>query len=251
MCKCKLKTAPCKEKPHNIQLPSSSQMDRHKKVGKCGVVWPPLHFNLDTVLGKYGCCVLWAKEIKKNLDRYQHKSQKPASVMGCKICKSTIAETYIHTLKQNMLPSKWFLFYFIFFKGCPCFFQQDHTKLHSAGVLTEYLHITSVWVLDWCWVLSNWSHISNKNWKKYHVQNFNYLCPCFPNAYWMLLRKRWHNTVVNIRMSTYLQKQWKTLSVWTLNIFCILFLYLNQYKLKRTCKWLFFLIYVLHHVPPF
>uniref|UniRef100_A0AAR2KV54 Tc1-like transposase DDE domain-containing protein n=1 Tax=Pygocentrus nattereri TaxID=42514 RepID=A0AAR2KV54_PYGNA len=93
---------------------------------------------------------------KDSPDCYQHKVQKPASLMvwGCvsahdmgnlHICEGTInAERYIQVLEQHMLPSKQRLF-----QGRPCLFQQDNAKPHSACVTTAWLRSKRVRVLDW------------------------------------------------------------------------------------------------------
>uniref|UniRef100_A0AAR2IMB0 Tc1-like transposase DDE domain-containing protein n=1 Tax=Pygocentrus nattereri TaxID=42514 RepID=A0AAR2IMB0_PYGNA len=92
--------------------------------------------------------------------------QKPASLMvwGCvsahgmgnlHICEGTInAERYIQVLEQHMLPSKQRLF-----QGCPCLFQQDNAKPHSARVTTAWLR--SKRVLDWPACSPNLSPIEN------------------------------------------------------------------------------------------
>ena len=61
------------------------------------------------------------------------------------ICEGTInAERYIQVLEQHMLPSKQRIFH-----GCPCLFQQDNAKPHSARVTTAWLRSKRVRVLDW------------------------------------------------------------------------------------------------------
>uniref|UniRef100_A0AAR2L1I4 Transposase Tc1-like domain-containing protein n=1 Tax=Pygocentrus nattereri TaxID=42514 RepID=A0AAR2L1I4_PYGNA len=144
--KCKLKLCHAKRKPYI----NNTQKRRQLLWARAHLRWTDAKWKsvlwsdestFQIVFGNHGHCVLRAKEGKDCPDCYQHKVQKPASLMvwGCvsahgmgnlHICEGTInAERYIQVLEQHMLPSK-----------------QHNAKPHSAHV--EYLdvHILPKWI---------------------------------------------------------------------------------------------------------
>lgn len=146
--KCKLKLYHVKQKPYisNIQeshrnsYPLIYHLDTWRPWAGVHLRWTDAKWErvlssdrstFQTALGHHRCHVLKAKEEKDHPDCYQHKVQKPASLVVCgriianskgnpHICDSTKeSEMYVQALEQNMLSFRW--------QEHPCSFQPNHT----------------------------------------------------------------------------------------------------------------------------
>ncbi len=109
----------------------------------------------DIFIGNHGRRVLRTKVEGDLPANYQRSVQKPASLMvwgyinaymgSLHVLEGTMnTERYIKVLEQQMLPSRWRLFW-----GKPCVFQQDNAKPHTAAITTAWLRSRRVRVWNW------------------------------------------------------------------------------------------------------
>lgn len=100
---------------------------------------------MDWYLLYYGCCVLQAKQEKGHNSLDGHHVSHAHAMANVHIFDSPInAKRYIEVLEQHMLPSKPCLF-----QWCPCLFQQETAKPHSAHLTAAWLQSKRLQVLDW------------------------------------------------------------------------------------------------------
>ncbi len=236
--KCQLKLYCAKRKPYvNSVQKRRRLLWARRHLGWTITQWKRVLWSDESVFqvffGRNGRRVLRTKEEKDHPDCYQQQVQKPGSVMGwgcvsalgkgnLHFCDGTInAEKYIEILEHNMLPSRRHLF-----QGCPCIFQQDNAKPHTAHITKSWLRRKRVRVLDWPACSPDLSPIENvwrilqqrrprivahlktclqEEWDKITPETLRHLVSSVPKRL-LSCEKEWqHYKVVNALLSLFLE----------------------------------------------